>query len=71
MTIKINIIEAASELAATELNENWQYSIRIYEEIDETETIYTEEAQEIFDNLYDKYYDFLYNLQETVSFVIG
>ena len=71
MTIKINIIEAASELAATELNENWKYSIKIYEEIDETETIYTEEAQEIFDKLYDKYYDFLYNLQETVSFVIG
>jgi hypothetical protein len=71
MTIKINIIEAASELAAIELNENWQYSIRIYEEIDETETIYTEEAQEIFDTLYDKYYNFLYNLQEPVSFVIG
>lgn len=71
MTIKINIIEAASELAANELIENWQYSIRIYEEIDETETIYTEEAQEIFDKLYDKYYDFLYNLQETVSIVIG
>lgn len=71
MTIKINIIEVASELAANELNENWQYSIRIYEEIDETETIYTEEAQEIFDTLYDKYYNFLYNLQEPVSFVIG
>ena len=71
MTIKINIIEVASELAANELNENWQYSIRIYEEVDETETIYTEEAQEIFDTLYDKYYNFLYNLQEQVSFVIG
>lgn len=71
MTIKINIIEVASELAESELIENWQYSIRIYEEIDETETIYTEEAQEIFDKLYDKYYDILYNLQETVSFVIG
>lgn len=71
MTIKINIIEVASELAANELIENWQYSIRIYDEIDETETIYTEEAQEIFDKLYDKYFNFLYNYQEPVSFVIG
>ena len=71
MTIKINIIEVASELAANELIENWQYSIRIYEEIDETETIYTEEAQEIFNTLYDKYFNFLYNYQEQVSFVIG
>jgi hypothetical protein len=71
MTIKINIIEVASELAANELIENWQYSIRIYKKLDETETIYTEEAQEIFNTLYDKYFNFLYNYQEKVSFVIG
>lgn len=70
MTIKINIIEVASELASNELIENWQYSIRIYKK-NEIGTIYTKEAQEIFDKLYDKYYDILYNLQETVSFVIG
>jgi hypothetical protein len=71
MNIKINIIEVASELAEMELLDNWQYSMRIYEELDETETIYTEEAQEIFNTLYDKYFNFLYNMQEPVSISIG
>ena len=59
MDIKINIVEAASELAQLDLEENWSKSIKIYNEDDDSETSYTEEAQNIFDNLYDKYYDFL------------
>lgn len=70
MNIKINLIEVASELAAAELIENWQYSIRIYKK-NEIGTTYTKEAQEIFDKLYDKYFDILYNLQEPVKISIG
>jgi hypothetical protein len=55
MNITINAIELASELAAYELHENWQDSIQIFDIEDEEETKYTEEAQEIFDGLYDKY----------------
>lgn len=53
MEIKINVIELASELAQYELNESYS-SFLIYDE-DEDETKYTDEAQEIFDDLYDKY----------------
>ena len=55
MNITINTIELASELAAYELQEYWQNSIQIFDIEDEEETKYTEEAQEIFDDLYDKY----------------
>jgi hypothetical protein len=55
MNITINAIELASELAAYELHENWQDSIQIFDVEDDEETKYTEEAQEIFDGLYDKY----------------
>ena len=71
MNIKINIIEVASELAQNELLENWGDSLNIYNETDETETTYTDEAQDIFNDLYDKYFNFLYNLQEPINIVIG
>jgi uncharacterized protein (UPF0335 family) len=66
MTIKINIIEAASELAENELNSF--FLGKIYEESEE-ETNYTEEAQEVFNELYDKYFDLLYNMQEPITLV--
>jgi hypothetical protein len=56
--VTINIVELASELADLELQNNWHDSIQIYEE-DEEETSYTPEAQDIFDDLYDKYYDLI------------
>lgn len=58
--ITINIVELASELADMDLRENWKDSIKIYEE-DEDETSYTEEAQDIFDDLYDTYYSIIAN----------
>lgn len=70
MNIKINIIEAASELADKELNEQYSEYFIIYEE-DEEETRYTEEAQDKFNELYDKYFNILYNMQEPVNFAIG
>ena len=58
--ITINIVELASELADLDLRENWKDSIKIDEE-DEDETSYTEEAQGIFDDLYDTYYSIIAN----------
>jgi hypothetical protein len=54
MNITINAIELASELAERDLNEYFSGSMVIYQE-NEEETSYTEEAQEIFDGLYDDY----------------
>jgi hypothetical protein len=58
--ITINIVELASELADLDLRENWKDSIKIDEE-DEDETSYTEEAQDVFDDLYDTYYSIIAN----------
>ena len=58
--ITINIVELASELADMDLRENWKDSIKIDEE-DEDATSYTEEAQGIFDDLYDTYYSIIAN----------
>ena len=57
--IKINILELASELAHKELVNNWSNSIKIYEHEDECVTYYTDEAQDIFNYLYDKYFTFI------------
>ena len=58
INVTINIVELASELADLELQNNWHDSIQIYEE-DEEETRYTNEAQDVFDDLYDKYYSMI------------
>lgn len=55
MNVTINILELASELAEAELFDNWSDSIKIYNE-DEDGTKYTDEAQDVFNDLYDKYY---------------
>ena len=62
MNITINAIELASELAERDLNEYFSGSMMIYEE-DDDGTTYTEEAQEIFDGLYDKYLTWLKNFE--------
>jgi hypothetical protein len=56
MNVTINIVELASELASYELNENWGDTIEIYIEDENGDTYYTDQAQEIFNDLYDKYY---------------
>lgn len=58
MNITINAIELASELAQRDLDEYFSGSLMIYEE-DEEGTKYTEEAQELFDGLYDDYLTYL------------
>ena len=61
MNITINIVELASELASEDLYENWNYSIKIYKDDDADVLEYTDEAQDIFNDLYDKYYSIIEN----------
>jgi len=58
MNVTINIVELASELASYELEENYGDSIVIWEEFEDGSN-YTEEAQDIFNDLYDKYYSLI------------
>ena len=64
MNVTINIVELASELASYELEENWCQSMAIWEGGEDEEcTHYTKEAQDIFNDLYDKYYAIIENTQ--------
>jgi hypothetical protein len=61
-TIKINIVELATDLACTYLEENYMDSCSIDGELTKIENgieVYNEEAQETFDWLYDEYYNHL------------
>jgi hypothetical protein len=62
MNITINLIEVASELAEMELVKD-NPNLEIYEDDEEGGSRYTEQAQDIFNDLYDKYTNFLENLQ--------
>ena len=53
--ITINILELASELAHIKLMNEWSESIKIFEDDTAGVTVYTEEAQDIFNDLYDDY----------------
>ena len=53
--ITINKLELASELAHKKLEDNWSDSIDIWEDETATVTVYTEEAQDIFNEYYDNY----------------
>lgn len=55
MNITINAIELASELAHERLELEWADSIEIYKDEDSSVLTYTEEAQDIFNELYDLY----------------
>ena len=59
--ITINIIELASELANMELENNWMEYIKVWVEDEDGDLSYTEEAQDIFNDLYDKYYSIIEN----------
>jgi hypothetical protein len=57
--LTINKLELASELADQKLKANWSESIRIYED-DEAETlVYTEESQDIFNEYYEEFLNFV------------
>jgi hypothetical protein len=60
MNVTINILELASELASIELEENWGDTLQIFVDDEDNECIkYTPQAQDIFNDLYDKYYDII------------
>ena len=65
MNININILEVASELAHKKLEEHFEFETnKIYEWVSDDESRYTEEAQDLFNEWYDNYYDLLFNLKE-------
>jgi hypothetical protein len=69
MERKVNIIELASELAHMELvdlvgGEDWEYEL--YEEPNAKVTVYREEWQDRFNQLYDKYFDTIFTLSKDV-----
>lgn len=57
--VTINIVELASELASIELEQNWSDSIKIWVDEGDDCLTYSEEAQDIFNDLYDKYYELI------------
>ena len=62
MNIKINILEVASELADRDLQIEFDFDESlIYHDNGET---YTDEAQDMFNDLYDYYYDFLHQFAD-------
>lgn len=63
MEIKIDLLEAASELAHEVVCAKFEDDDNaIYENTTDTVTVYTEEAQDLFNEWYDHYYDLLNNL---------
>jgi hypothetical protein len=61
MELTINTIELASELADMELRKNWDYRLGEIDIDREFEVCYTDEAQDVFDELYDKYLGMIEN----------
>ena len=55
MELTINKLELASELAHRKLLNEWKESVQIYKNEWAEVLTYTEEAQDIFNELYDKY----------------
>ena len=65
MDIKINILEVASELAHLVVTAKFEDDDRlIYKDVTQSVIEYTDEAQHLFNEWYDYYYDFLLNLKE-------
>jgi hypothetical protein len=64
MNVTVNILELASELAHNELETSFnEEAVVIYKE-DEDTFVYTDEAQEVFNELYDKYYTIIDQMKQ-------
>ena len=59
MNITINIVEKSSELAHKDLLLMVSDEIELYTTDDNGDLRYKEKYQELFNNLYDEYYNFL------------
>lgn len=57
--IEINVLEMASDFADKELRENWSETIEIYDDKEAGITHYTDEAQDIFNDLYKKWFNLI------------
>jgi len=64
--ITINKLELASELAHQNLVLNWSESISIYEDEEASVTVYTEEAQDIFNEYYDDYLTLIESCESSI-----
>lgn len=62
-SITINKLELASELASIKLEQEWGDRIQIYSDEDADVLTYTEEAQDIFNDYYDKYLSLIESCQ--------
>ena len=64
MDITINLLEVASELAHEIVCAKFEDDAStIYDNATDTITVYSEEAQDLFNEWYDYYYNFLLNLK--------
>jgi len=59
--VLINVVELASELADASLISNWSDSIQIFQDEEAEVLEYTEEAQDVFNELYDNFYNVILN----------
>ena len=59
--VTINQLELASELANYDLEQKWATSIILYKDEDSDCLEYTDEAQDIFNDLYYKYLNIINN----------
>lgn len=57
--ILVNAVELASELAESEMIKYHADEIELYADGDDDCIVYTDEAQDLFDILYDKYYSII------------
>lgn len=65
MNVTINILELASELAHEKLLTHYNDDTSlIYEEDDAGDSYYNEEAQDLFNEYYDKYYSMIENISQ-------
>ena len=62
--VTVNILELASELAHEKLVDNWSESIKIFEDDQATVTNYTDQAQDIFNDYYDHYFELIKSISE-------
>lgn len=65
MNVTINILELASELADRELREKWDYRDG-QADVDDGHggTMYSDEAQDTFNRLYDEYYTIIDQIKQ-------
>ena len=64
MERKINIIEAASELAHRDLVEGVTFESDLWEDPSADTLRYKEDVQDEFNDLYDEYFSLLFNISE-------